>query len=206
METDVKSTEKILAKIANKLSEAQQEIDDLAIQLTQGKAEAKDKFEEIKNDFRSKVSEFKHFLKKSPVGEEVSEVKEKALALEQHLLKGVAETKEGFDLQKRNLLTAVQGLEKAIDKTFATLLEPEYFLHDVEKFKIKLEILRLKFELGRMDVTDEFKKNMDIARTFINEIKERAKGEGNAGKEEYEHFHDELRLAYAHFRKAIREL
>jgi hypothetical protein len=202
METDVKSTEKILVKIVDKLTEAQQEIDELAVQLTLGKAEAKDKFEEIKKEFGEKVNEFKDLMVTS-LGEEAPDVKTLISVLERELLKGVADTREAFELQKKNLLKALTSLETVIEKKFKAMIEPPSFLHDVEKFKIKLEILRLKFTLGGMEVSDEFRNNMDLARDYIRRLKERAKEELGEGKDKYEHFHEELQMAYKHFRKAI---
>lgn len=64
----------------------QQEIDELALQLSLGKADAKDKFEEIKSEFKSKLNGLKNLLKAAidqsiPIGIELK-VKE----LEFHLM------------------------------------------------------------------------------------------------------------------------
>jgi len=56
----------VLQRIADQLLVAQQEIDDLALQLALGKAEAREKFQEVKKEFRHHVAEFKILMKDMP--------------------------------------------------------------------------------------------------------------------------------------------
>ncbi len=57
--TETTNQKPILVKIADQLLKDQQELDSLAVQLSLGKAEAKDKFEEVKKQIRKSIQEFK---------------------------------------------------------------------------------------------------------------------------------------------------
>ena len=83
---ETKAKKPILQTLGEGLLQMQQEIDELALQLSLGKADAKDKFEEIKSEFKSKLSGLKNLLKAAidqsiPIGIELK-VKE----LEFHLM------------------------------------------------------------------------------------------------------------------------
>lgn len=63
MEEAVKTNQKpILVKIADQLLRDQEELDLLAVQISLGKAEVKDKFEEAKKQLKKSVQEFKETL------------------------------------------------------------------------------------------------------------------------------------------------
>ena len=206
MEPDVKSTKKILMSVADKLLAAQQEIDELTVQLALGKAEARDKFNEIKKDFREKVSELKAFLANIPSDLELSTIRTKIDELEMHLLQGEVNTREAFEAQKDNLMKATSALEKTLQRKVPFPAELQHFVHEIEKFKVKLEILRLKFSLKKMEVKNEFRIRMDEAKAYIDERRTLIKDKIDEGREKYEDFGDEIRLAYTHFRKALKEL
>lgn len=206
MEPDVKSTKKILMSVADKLLAAQQEIDELTVQLALGKAEARDKFNEIKQDFREKVAELRVFLANIPSDLELSAVRAKIDELEMRLIQGEVNTREVFEAQKENLLKATSALEQTLERKVPFTRELQHFIHEMEKFKVKLEILRLKFSLKKMEVKNDFRIRMDEAKTYINELRTSMKEKVDEGKDKYEDFRDEIRLAYTHFRKALKEL
>lgn len=206
MKTEVKPTEKILIRIADKLSEAQQEIDELAVQLALGKAEAKDKFEELKKEFRSRLNEFKHYLTVSSSDKELSGVRTIVENLEKDLGQGEASTKEAFTSQQKDILTTTASLQDTLEKKSEVSSTSHDFMHELEKFKIKLEILQLKFGLKKMEIKDEFRDRMDDARKYVDKIRERVKEGMITGKDKYEDFREEIQLAYKHFRKALKEL
>lgn len=206
MEPDVKSTKKILLSVADKLLAAQREIDELTVQLALGKAEARDKFNEIKKDFSEKVSELKMFLANIPSGLEMSVLRTKIDELEMHLIQGEVNTREAFEAQKENLLKATSALEKTLERKVPFTAELQHFIHEMEKFRVKLEILRLRFSLKKMELKNEFRNRMDQAKAYIGEQRTLLNDKIEEGKEKYEDFRDEIRLAYTHFRKALREL
>jgi len=91
----------VLQKIADKLLGVQQELDELVGQFALGKAEGKEKFEEIKKEFRQRVSEFKKLLAAPAAGLLTPEARQKIEELEVQLALGKAESRELFEQQKR---------------------------------------------------------------------------------------------------------
>jgi hypothetical protein len=207
MDAETKSTEKsILEKIAGKLMKAQQELDELAVQFALGKAEAKDKFEDIKKDFGTHIAELKHSLKSTVLKEMVSVSKAKFEELELQLALGKAETAEAFEIQSKKILKSLQTLEDEIKEKFPQTAETNSFNQEIEAFKLKIEILRLKFVLKQFEVKDTFKDKMRDASKVIDKLKNSAKEKLESGKEKYDDFKDEVQLAYKHLRKALDSL
>ncbi len=207
MEAETKGTEKtILEKITGKLTKAQQELDELAVQLALGKAEAKDKFEEVKKEFRTQVSELKHKFASSVMQEMVNVSKAKFEELELQLALGRADTADAFDEQSKKILNSLQALENEIKGKFKQSIEVDSFSQEIEAFKLKVEILRLKFLLKKFEVKDSFKEKMNDASRVIDKLKTSAKEKLGSGKEKYDDFKDEVQLAYKHLRKALESL
>ena len=108
------------SKINSSLEKAKQEIEELSVQFSLGKAEAADKFESVKKDFLSKVNEWKikgEQFKSS--GEEKSHtLKAKLEELQVQLALGKAEAKELFHEQKKKIMQSISDLESEIKKRF----------------------------------------------------------------------------------------
>ncbi|HEX5169257.1 MAG TPA: hypothetical protein VFW11_08785 [Cyclobacteriaceae bacterium] len=206
METGIESTKGILASIADKLLEAQQEIDELAVQLALGKAEAMDKFIDVKNDFRESVRELKNFFATVQLDVEDSAISAKIDELERSLNESQVRTRAAFDIQKENLLKIISSLERALKKKNILAEELQRFNLEVQKFKLKLEILRLKLTLKKLEVRNDFRVRMEHARNHINELRTSINEKVEAGKDRYEDFRDEIRLTYTHLKKALKGL
>ncbi len=207
MKAETKTQEKpMLEKIAGKLTKAQQELDELAVQFSLGKAEAKDKFEEIKKEFRTQVAKLKHTLTATMFKEMVSVSKAKFEELELQLALGKADTAEVFGEQSKKILQSLQALENEIKRKFKQSNEVNSFSQEIESFKLKVEILRLKFVLKKFEVRDAFKEKMNDASRVIDNFKISAKEKLGSGKEKYDDFEDEVQLAYKHLRKALESL
>lgn len=105
----------ILVKIANQLLKDQQELDSLVKQLSLGKAEAKDKFEEIKAELKQKVQDLKSTLSseyqenKKWLVETISKLDE----LEDRL---TDKSKELFEETKSAILKSVEAVQSELKK------------------------------------------------------------------------------------------
>jgi hypothetical protein len=206
METDVRTSRKTLMLIADKLMQTQQEIDELTVQLSLGKAEVRDKFQEIRNEFRVKLSEVKKLISSHTFAEELTEVRAKIDDLENSLKPETIATPAAFEKERNRLLKDTSQLEKLLEKKIPLYEELLGFRHEIEKLKIKMEILWLKFTLKKIDVKNEFTTNMHKAKDYIAHIKRSVDEKVGDTRERYEDFRDEIHLAYDHFRKALRGL
>lgn len=192
-------------KIARNILEAQKEIDELAVQLALGKAEAMEKFEEIKREFRTKVGELKLLLQESP-NRLPADLRQKIEELEVQLALGKAESKEMFATQKKKILAAIHHLENELRIGVGKIKTPHYFAHEAEKFRLKLEILRLRFSLKKFEVKDEFREGMSNARREIEKMSKNVKGTLHQGREKYADLSDQVSQAYSHLKKAVKNL
>jgi hypothetical protein len=207
MKEEIKTDEKpIVEKITDKLLIAQQEIDELVVQFALGKAEGKEKFEEIKKEFRQRVSELKKLLETAALDFLTPETRQKIDHLEVQLALGKAESKELFEEQKKKIIKALSEVEAAIKPWINSIKLPDNFSHEMEKFKLKLEIIRLKFQLKKFEIKDVFKDNMADTRRKIEKINAGIKHKLEAGSLKYSDFQDEMSLAYKHLKKALTDL
>ncbi len=194
------TTSKLIARsIAEKAILAQQEMDELAVQLALGKAEARDKFEEMKKDLRKNVQTWK-----KTIGKINTESQSAWSELESRLNLGAAIDRKVFDEQYRKIMDTLQILEKEVADRWPDFKTPEEILHELEKFKLKMEILRLKFSLKKFEVKDDFRSKMSTITDTIESITRRTERKLKAGKSKYTDIKDELKIAYQHVRKALK--
>ncbi len=196
--------EGLLNQVGEKLVRVQQELDELALQLSLGKAEARDKFEELKVEFRDKVGALKLQLHQSEetIRPEVLRTLEE---FELQLALGKAETKDRFHEQKIKILHSLNTLEQAWTEWIKTL-DSNFFTHEAEKFKLKLEILRLRFDLKAFEMKDAYRGTMPALRRELERIHHRLQQRMKSGSARYDDFADELSLAYKHLKKAVTDL
>ena len=207
MKDETKNSEKpVLQKIADRLLAVQQELDELVVQFALGKAEGKEKFEEIKKEFRQRVTEFKKLLDAPASRLLTPEARQKIEELEVQLALGTADTKELFEEQKKKILKTLSHVESEIKNWVNSGKLPDDFFHEVEKFKLKLEIIRLKFSLKKFEVKDALKEGMGDARREIEKITGAIRGKLKDRSSKYNDFRDEMSIAYKHLKKALSEL
>ena len=120
--------------------------------------------------------------------------------LQIQLALGIAESKETFDEQKKNISNAIKKLESSltIEKSYdelSSLLKLE-----IEKFKIKLEILNLQYRLKKVNVEQNFETKKTEFISKIEEIKNRIIKKENSGKSKWENFQGEIAESFSQAR------
>lgn len=176
MNTQDKTAEKsILINLSDRLIEAQRELDELTLQLALGKAEARDKFEEIKKQFRIRLGNLKSAITAQKMEDLSKEISAKLNELEKVLDAGKVEDKEMFAAQKKLILKSLLAFEREIKKRLPDHQDVQHFSHEIESFKLKLEILRLKFVLKRFAIQDDIKSNAEEARRKVSRLIDKAR-------------------------------
>ncbi|GHN02676.1 hypothetical protein WSM22_41650 [Cytophagales bacterium WSM2-2] len=206
MKTSYPTDESVLLKIAKKLNEAQQELDELALQLSLGKAEASDKFEEIKKEFAARLTALKQLIKQSTKGEAWSDLTTRLSGVESELVARESKTQASFEIQKEKIIAALLALEKGLKSKFVNNDALHEVVNELEKFKLKLEILRLRFTVKKFEIKDGFRSGMDEARDGIRNILTTAKDKWDKTKDTYNDYRDEIIESYDHLRKAIKKI
>src|SRR5436189_3568255 len=141
MNTSDKEASGALNTIAEKLVEARQELEELAVQLSLGKADAKAKYEEIKKDFRKRVNEFRVIVAAEPQKNATIALIGKIIELETALLSGRVDAARVFEDQKKAILGTIVAIEEEVLRRFGKVPGVHNYIHETEKFKLKLEIL-----------------------------------------------------------------
>ena len=200
METIEKN--KTADKIIDGVKKAISEIEELRVKIALGKAEAQDLFEDTKKKLNHYVHESKIKFNKLKQNENVTKIINAFEHLQIQLALGIAESKETFDEQKKNISNAIQKLENSlkIEKSYdelASLLKLE-----IEKFKLKLEILNLQYRLKKVNVQQDFETKKSDFLLKINAIKSRIQKKENAGKTRWENFQNEITESFFHLKEA----
>src|SRR5688572_3055189 len=138
MDTNSENRKSTADKFFAHFKKAQQEIEELALQLSLGKAEAKDKFEEIKKDLSEKV----HHWKTSSIYKDLTSGKNTLTSADEDLLVqlelGKAEAKDAFEIQKKKILESLDKLEEGIKNNPEVEKYNSELREEIEKFRLKI--------------------------------------------------------------------
>ena len=203
-----KSTPKpLLTRIAEQLVKDQQELDHLAVQLSLGKLEVKDKFEAIKQKLKASVHEFKVDLKEIYNENKDWSVgfKEKLNHLEEQLSASKAETKEVFKAQKKNIVHAMDLVKEEIKRNPEVHKVSDFFTAASEKARLQIRLFEMKWG-SKEKVLTGFRTEMKKASEKVDEIIADAKVNKQKAEVKFKGFNTEIHEAYGHFKKAIKSL
>ncbi|GAA4269958.1 hypothetical protein [Hyunsoonleella aestuarii] len=186
-------------KVIEALRKSATDLEEFQVKAALGKAEAQDKYEEVKKKFNQFIHDSEFKIK--GVKEKIEELHTKFDELRVQLALGKAETKEIFKKQKKQLLSIIHDIEVRI-KTNDTLNRMYALtLIEIEQFKIQLEILEQKFNKEKPGAKESFEKGKKDFNSFIDKFR----GKYAKKKEEtkLEHFQNEISEAFSHFKKAF---
>ncbi|AXP82260.1 hypothetical protein CJ739_3198 [Mariniflexile rhizosphaerae] len=186
-------------KVIDALRKSAKELEEFQVKAALGKAEAHDKYEEVKKKFNQFIHDSEFKIK--GVKEKIDELHTKFDELRVQLALGKAETKDIFKKQKKQLLSTIHDIEVKI-KTNETLNRMYTLtLIEIEQFKIQLEILEQKFNKDKPETKDAFEKSKKDFNSFIDKFKAKYTKEKEETK--LEHFQNEISEAFDHFKKAF---
>ena len=186
-------------KVIGALRKSAIELEEFQIKAALGKAEAQDKYEEVKKKFNLFIHESEYKI--NGIKEKIEELNTKFDELRVQLALGKAETKEIFKKQKKQLLTTLHEIEVKI-KTNDTLNRMYALtLIEIEQFRIQLEILEQKFSKNKPEAKDSFEKGKQDFNSFIDKFKGKYAKKKEVTK--LEHFQNEISEAFTHFKKAF---
>ena len=196
--------ESIAQKIVEGVKSALAEIDELRVQLALGKAEAKDLYENTKKRFHSSVQDLENSFRELKNDPAILPVINSIESLRVQLALGKAETKEIFEEQYSKISHALNKLEAEL-KNNKTVGENYARLHlELEKFKIKMELFALHYQLKKISVEFDFEQKRIELVEKLDKIKVQIQTKQKEGKEKWENFQEEIKEAYAHLISAFK--
>ncbi|MEZ4923012.1 MAG: hypothetical protein R2780_07580 [Crocinitomicaceae bacterium] len=194
----------VVDKVVDALRKAATELEALQVQAALGKAEASDKYEELKKKFDHFVHETK--IKFEQGKEKAGDIQEEVQALldelRVQLALGKAEGKEAFAEQKKKIVEKIRQIENKIKSNPTLNKAYAVVLVEMEKFKVLLEWLEQKFEEGKEVAADQFEKGKAELNSFISTVKEKF-AEADGGR--WANFQDEMSQAFSHMAQAFKK-
>lgn len=201
METQDKDS--ISEKISSGIKSAIHELEELRVQLSLGKMEARDLFEQNKKKFQTSVQELKQHIQELKKDPEVLVVLNKLEHFQVQLELGKSEAKQFFEQHYAQLSNTLNELEKEI-RSNPTLNEHYARLHlEVAKFKLKLELFALHFKLKKLSIEYDFEKIKSHMHSRLSEFMNQVNAKKNEGKAKWEHFQEEIKDVYDHLKKSF---
>jgi len=195
-----KEKDQFIDSVVGALRKAATEMEEFQVKVALGKAEALDKYEEIKKKLNLLIHEGKFQIKEGK--EKIEDINAKFDEIRIQLALGKAETIEEFKKQKKQLLLTLHDLEVKI-KTNETLKRIyAVILIEIETFKIQLEILEEKFEEKRDVAKISFEKGKEEFNSFVNKFK--TKHQDNE-ETEWEDFQGEVSQAFIYLKKVFKK-
>ena len=196
----MKTTEetRFIDNVVETLRKVAIEIEELQVQAVLGKAEAQDKYEEVKKKFNTVLHDANYKIHASK--DKIEDIDTKFDELRVQLELGKAEGLDSFRVEKRKLLSKLHEIEVKIktDKRINRLYA--FVLFEIEKFKVNLETLEQKFEQGKEGAKTSFIKGKQEFNEFIGIINTKY---GKNEETKWEHFQDEISEGFRHFKKAF---
>ena len=201
-------TEKpLLERIAQRLMAAQQEIDEMAVQFALGKAEARDKFTELKQQLKQQVEQVKREARRSEWAAQLKDLQERLRELEALIDNQDNQPSAGtFAEEQARWVAAFHRVEEAAREKLAHQPWWQDFQHELEKAKVKLELIRLKLVLKKFVITEDVQAAFRQAQRNIDRKLDAARQKVKAGQDKYEDLKDDVQEAYQNLRHVLSRL
>ncbi|MBK8416354.1 MAG: hypothetical protein IPL22_18695 [Bacteroidetes bacterium] len=188
-------------KLGRFIQKAQSEIDELRLKIALGKMDGADLFEDMKKELRESVSEFNSAFDKEKMAATETIIKG-IETLQLQLALGKAEALDAYEGQKEKILHSITQLENELKENRSELMADARMKiqNELEKFRLKMEILQIRYELGKIDLKDnieekksKFKKEFDL---LIENLKDES-------SEQLAEYGKDLKEAYEKLRKSL---
>jgi hypothetical protein len=123
--------------------------------------------------------------------------------LQVQLALGKADTKDAFEAQRKKITKVIGRIESLIKKNKSIDEYQSRLLLEAGKFRIKLDILKLQYELNKLEARSEIKGRKKAFDSKISGIKKRLLKREEEAEAKWEHFRNEVTDAYGHLKNAF---
>jgi gas vesicle protein len=188
-------------KLGKFIQKAQSEIDELRLKIALGKMDGADLFEDMKKELRESVSEFNAAFDKEKMAATETIIKG-IETLQLQLALGKAEALDAYEGQKEKILHSITQLENELKENRSELMADARMKiqNELEKFRLKMEILQIRYELGKIDLKDNIEEKKSKFKKEFDQLIENLKDESSEQLAEYG---KDLKEAYEKLRKSL---
>lgn len=190
----------LIEKAASGLRNVALELEEFQLQFALGKAETSEKYNQVIGKFHKVVGDA---IMKVQQGMRTSGLQTKLEELQVQLALGKAETKEAYNEHSKRISSLIAEVERELENTSK---DSELYIELKEslfKFKVKLEILRVHFELGKMDLKDELKEQRKLILRRVDDLLASYAEQKRSLEGGWDQFHKEMTEVYDHLKKAF---
>lgn len=184
------------------LQTAASELEELQLQIALGTAEAKDLFENMKKSLYIRIEEMKSKFRVAKKSEGILPVLNALEHLQVQLALGIAETKEAFDKQRKNIEHSLSQLEIKL-KLGAPGRQVAKIQLEIEKFKAKLQLLSLGYKLTKIYLHYNLKQKKEEFAQKLREIRTKLEQKEERAKNKWQHYKDEIQEAFGDMKSAF---
>ncbi|HMT28199.1 MAG TPA: hypothetical protein PKD91_02855 [Bacteroidia bacterium] len=188
-------------KLGKLITKAETELDELRVKISLGKMNGADLFEDMKKELRESFHEISGELKSE--SKEIAEsVKSNIEELQLQLALGKAEALDAYEEQKSKINKSINSIEHDIRNTKNELSYDARLKiqNELEKFRLKMEVLQIRYELGRLDLKDNVETKKQKFKKEFDQLLDTLKEETSEKVEEYG---ENLKNAYDALRKSL---
>ena len=199
----MQATDKNFAiKFINGLKNTAAELEQLRVQLALGKAEAKDAFEELKRKFNLRIIELKADVRITANKNSLSIISAFE-RLQVQLAWGLAETRDLFENQLKKIRKELNTLEAELKSEDLLRSYAGEIQLEIEKFKAKLELISLHFQLKKVITEYNFQQKKIEFHHKMDELKVKILEKEGLTKDKWNFFKKEIDEAYSHLKRAF---
>lgn len=193
-------TIQIKQKLTSFIQKAQEEIDSLRVKAALGRMDAADVLYEMSKDMNHNLQALSNELRKegSALSAKAEDYMER---IRYQVALGKAEAGKAYEDRKEQIRRTMIEFDHWL-KSEGVGLSPETRLriqNELEKFRLKLDILRIRYELGRLEARDVMQERQDRFKQEFDQIVSSVKTELGHTKEELS---DKLSSAYDALRRS----
>lgn len=162
----------LLASLADRLMDAQRELDELAVQYALGKAEARDAILEIRTVFREQYHLLRSRLAGTTWQEELAALKVRFVELDKMLQRSPVQA----DVSAWHMAgEKLKALQQMVSQRLREAPGAATFLHEIVQLQLRMELLRLKLALKKIVVQEDIRVGLQKAlkktKAAVNNLK-----------------------------------
>lgn len=183
------------------INKAETELDELRLKIALGKMNGADLFEDIKKELRTTFHEISGEVQ-TESKDAAESVRSNIESLQLQLALGKAEAKDAYEAQKTKISDAIHQLEQNVRDSRNELSSSAKIKiqNELEKFRLKMEIIQIRYELGRLDLKDNVESKKQKFKKEFDELLANVKEETS---EKIEVYGTNLKNAYEALRKSL---
>lgn len=185
-----------------RLKKAAGDLERFQDELAKGKTVAQQKYEELKKDLNEQILAAQKKFKTGD-GKKFGGLHTDLGKLQEQLAHGKAETLEAFNDQKKRIFSAVNRLDDQLPGAPFTDEIREKLHDEMEKFRIKMDLLRSYYDMGKKTVATTIEEKKHDLEDVLAKVRERYDTTRKAITRTQATRQRELKEAYKHLRKAF---